>query len=97
MRAAVLVVLGVGACGSPADPPEDLGPDGPCFMCEMGAGTPPDASAPFVPEAARLVQPPCGDEAARAASDVQGTRRRKSLSAVILDDREEPRLRRTCS
>ncbi len=65
MRASVLVVLGVVACGSPADPPEDLGPDGPCFMCEMGAGTPPDASAPFVPEAARLVQPPCGDEAAR--------------------------------
>lgn len=61
MRAIALALLGVAACGSPADPPEDFGPDGPCFMCEMGAGTPPDASAPFVPVVARLVQPPCGE------------------------------------
>lgn len=65
MRVFAVALLGVVACGSPAAPAEDLGPDGPCFMCEMGAGTPPDASAPFVPIIARLVQPPCEGAQAR--------------------------------
>ncbi|MEM1416967.1 MAG: hypothetical protein AAGH15_18865 [Myxococcota bacterium] len=63
MRKVLALVLLVACGGDPAAVVEDLGVDGPCFMCEMGAGTPPDAGPAFVPVAARMTLPPCSAEA----------------------------------